>query len=290
VRQLLAAGSREITVFSPTAPCPQDGVRYAKGDILNLDQLERGLLGCTVVFHLAALTDAAESRVNPIRYLDVNAFGTACVMEACRRLGVGKVIYTSTAHVYGKPLHLPIGEEHSTEPLSLYATGKLAGEVFVRGYAASYKQTAVIARLSNLYGSSLGPATVIGRAVESVALREPIQLRSVEEIRDFIYVEDAAEALLRLAASEQTSTGLHIVNVSTGRGVSIREAVSELAAAAEDLGFPAPEILPPSGEPDHELPSLVLDNRRLRSLTGWTPQTSLRQGLTNTLKERATRQ
>jgi len=282
---MLAAGCRDVTVFSPRPPCPQKGLRYEKGDIRNLSQLERGLLGCTVVFHLAALTDAAKSNTDPMRCLEVNALGVANVMEACRRLGVKKIIYASTAHVYGKPRHLPVTEEHSTEPLSLYAASKLAGEVFVRGYAASYKQAAVIARLSNLYGGSLGPATVIGRAVESVLFQEPIRLRSLDEVRDFLYIEDAAEALLRLATSEQTAAGLHVVNASTGCGVSIREAVSELARAAEDEGLPVPRILPPSGEPDHEIPKLALDNRRLRMLTGWTPQTRLRQGLANTLKE-----
>ena len=260
-----------------------EGLRYVSGDILNAGDLERGLGGCEVVFHLAALADPQGSLTAPMRCVEVNVLGTARVLEACRRLGVAQIVYTSTGHVYGLPLRVPVDERHRTEPRSIYAASKLAGEVVAGGYGKSFGCAVVIARLSNLYGGTLGANTVLGRAIRCVLSEGSLQLRSMEEVRDFLYVEDAAEALVRLAASDGTQRGVHTVNVSTGYGIAIADAVGELIQAAEDCGLPRPTAMPPSGQPDREVPVFVLDNHRLRELTGWAPATSLRQGLADTL-------
>ena len=283
-RLLISSGCREIVVFDRLPPGFQtERLRYVSGDILNADDLERGLGGCEVVFHLAALADPAGSLTEPMRYVEVNVLGTARVLEACRRLGVLQIVYASTGHVYGLPLRIPVDEQHRAEPRSIYAASKLAGEVVAAGYGKSFGSAVVIARLSNLYGGTLGANTVLGRAIQSVLSEGTLQLRSIEEVRDFLYVEDAAEALLRLATSDGTQSGVHTVNVSTGCGIGIGDAVRELIQAAEDCGLPRPLVMPPSGQPDCEVPVFVLDNRRLRELTGWAPTTSLRQGLADTL-------
>ena len=203
--------------------------------------------------------------------MEINVQGTGNVMDACRRLGVRKVVYASTAQVYGIPRWLPISEDHPAAPRSVYGTSKLAGERMAAG--------AVIARLSNLYGGSVGPRTVLGRAIDCVRSGRPIQLRSMEEVRDFLYIEDAAEALVRLADVGEGVT----VNVSTGTGVRIADAVRELVCAAQQQGRQRAEVLPPAGEPDREVPEFVLDNHRLRELTGWAPATPMRQAFLKTL-------
>lgn len=284
-RLLVSSGCR-VVVFDRVPPAfPAEGLRYEPGDILNDGHLERALGGCEVVFHLAALTDSQGSLTAPMRYVEVNVLGAARVLEACRRLGVARVVYTSTGHVYGLPLRLPVDERHPTQPRSIYAASKLAGEVVARGYGHSFGSAVVIARLSNLYGGALGANTVLGRAIQCVVSQSPLQLRSMEEVRDFLYIEDAAEALVRLAAAQGAAAGVHIVNVSTGSGIAIAGAVRELIYAAEDCGLPPPSVMLPSGQPDLVLPVFVLDNHRLRELTGWAPSTSLRRGLTDTLRK-----
>jgi nucleoside-diphosphate-sugar epimerase len=283
-RLLSSSGCREIVAFDRVPPSFQaEGLRYVSGDILDADDLDRGLTGCEVVFHLAALADPTASSTGPMRYVEVNVLGTARVLEACRRLGVAQVVYTSTGHVYGVPLRLPVDEEHRVEPRSIYAASKLAGEVVARGYGRSFGGAVVIARLSNLYGGLLGANTVLGRAIHCVLSEASIQLRSMEEVRDFLYIEDAAEALVRLAASGATQSGVHTVNVATGCGIAISDAIRELIQVAENCGLSRPPVMAPNGQPDHEVPVFVLDNHRLRELTGWVPMTSLHRGLADTL-------
>jgi nucleoside-diphosphate-sugar epimerase len=280
-RALYRHGCREIALFDCAAPAFQsDAICFQGGDILRAEDLERGLRGCAVVFHLAAFADPQAAIVHPERCMEVNVLGTIRVMGVCRRLGVRRIIFSSTAQVYGLPLTLPVDEDHSTAPRSIYGASKLAAEVVAGAYSNVFGAVTV-ARLANLYGGTVGPKTVIGRAVDCVLSGRAIQLRSMEEVRDFLYIEDAAEALVRLAA--RTDSGVQTVNVSTGIGVSVAEAIRELAHAAEEQGLPRPEVLPPTGEPDREVPVFVLDNRRLGNLSGWTPSTPIRQGLSDTL-------
>jgi dTDP-glucose 4,6-dehydratase len=258
---------------------------HRRVDIANLEALKRELEGCDLVFHLAAVADASRAAAEPLACFAVNAQGAANVMEACRLSGA-KVIYTSTAHVYGAPLANPVNEDHPANPASFYAASKLAGEAAVAGYAASFGLTAVIARLSNLYGGDRNTNTVIGIALDAIAAGLPVRLRSLDEVRDFLYIDDATEGLVRLAQTAAAAGGLTTVNLSAGVGSRISQVVSELARAAVELGLPEPSVAPASGTPDPKVPRLVLDNRRLREITGWMPSTSLRQGLLRALRER----
>lgn len=291
VRRLIAHGAAAVVVFDRSAGSSGQlqglagPVEHIAGSILDEGALAKALQGCSVVFHLAALTHVGQSQRAPLTYMEVNGLGTASVLEACRRQGVERVIYTSTGHVYGRADALPIAEDHPTRPLSIYAASKLAGEVAVQGYAAGYGLSAAIARLANLYGAALGAETVVGRALEQVVSGEPIRLRNLSAVRDFVYLEDAAEALLRLAASAR-SPGCQVANVASGRGVSILEVAQTLAAVAAQQGLGTVELAPPEEVQREAIPAQVLDNSRLRALTGWAPATSLAAGLGRALAER----
>ncbi len=285
VRRLLHSGVRRVVVNDRQASAGWPAaVECVAGDILDPQALLAGLADCQVVFHLAALTNVGQSRQEPERYWRVNSLGTACVLDACRKLGVPHVVYTSTSHVYGVPVRSPVDEEHITRPLSIYAASKLAGEVALQGYTAEFGLGSTIARLSNLYGGGLGPETVIGRAVRQAAAGGPIQLYSLTPVRDFVYVDDAVEALWRLAALGPAAD-CRIVNVGSGRGYTIGAMADTLVRVAQHAGGESIAIETPLQEPPVGIPELILDQRRLRHLTGWTPVISLEDGLTLALRE-----
>jgi UDP-glucose 4-epimerase len=291
VIKLVERGAGQVVVFDqPQAIAGSrlrevPGVVCQAGNLLEPSDLERALAPCTVVYHLAALTHVGRSLEDPQRYWDINSGGTVRVLEACRRLGVRQIIYASTGAVYGQPCASPITEQHPTRPLSIYAASKLAGEAALQGYAASFKLAAVIARLANIYGAPWGADTVIGRALEQVATRQPVRLRNLSAVRDFVYIDDVVEALIRLCLPE-TTVPCCIVNVASARGVSIGEVAQTLVAVAERQGLGHMEILP-SNEPGQEsIPVLVMDNHYLKALTAWTPQITLEQGLSLALQER----
>ena len=238
------------------------------------------------MFHLAALTHIGRSKFEPIKYLEVNGLATGNILDACRNENVEKFIYTSTSHVYGNPLQERINEFHPTQPLSIYAASKLAGEAAVYGYLYSYGIHTTIARLSNLYGSSFSTDTVIGLAVDQVVNNRPVELKSLTSIRDFIYVTDAVDSLIRLAEVDHNRSESEVVNVSTGKGVSVAEMAVTLVEEAEKLGLDRVQIMEPHEEVIEKIPSLVLDNSRLISLTGWSPLVNLHNGLRLTISHR----
>ena len=291
IRRLLAGGARLIVALDRRPATSQDSVskvspvEHFTGNILDPAELDRALVDCTVVFHLAALIHVGRSQTEPLRYFEVNSLGTAHVLEACRRLGIQRVVYTSTSYVYGPPRQLPVTEDHPTMPVSVYAASKLAGEAVIQGYAANYELSCDIARLSNLYGASFGAETVIGRALRQVVSGEPIALRNLEPVRDFIHADDVVEALVRLAAAGDDRSGCRIVNVSTNQGVSVREMAQALANIAVEQGWGYPEIVQTGDSRDELVPRLILDNSRLRELTGWMPRITLQQGLRVALQE-----
>ena len=290
IRQLLAHDARRVVVFDQPAAIEKNmggsenaAVTCIAGSILDDSALRQAIRGCTMVFHLAALTHVGRSYNEPQHYFKVNGLGTNHVLEACRLQNVRKVIYTSTGHVYGLPLTPSVSETHSTRPLSVYAASKLTGEVAIQGYAANYGFSAIIARLANFYGASINPETAIGLAVEQAIRGKPIELHNLRSIRDFIYVDDLIEALLRLAVLNDT-VGSRIVNISTGRGHSIEEMANTLALVAERQGFPKPEIFPPPSFQEERVPVLILDNSLLKDLTKWEPRVSLEMGFDSFLR------
>jgi nucleoside-diphosphate-sugar epimerase len=155
----------------------------------------------------------------------------------------------------------------------------------MQGYAASYGISCDIVRLSNLYGASFGTETAIGCALRQVACGEPIALRNLTAIRDFVHADDAIEALVRLAAVGDSLAGCRIVNVSTSQGVSVREMAQTLASIAAEQGLGMPEVIQTGINQTEIVLSLVLDNSRLRELTHWTPHINLEQGLRLALQE-----
>jgi len=237
-----------------------------------------------LVFHLAALVDAQRSHQDPLGFFEINGKGVACVMEACRRAGVQKIVYTSTSHVYGIPREVPNTEDHPTVPLSVYAASKLAGEAAVVGFAASFGIDSVIARLSNIFGGYSSPNTVVGRAVEQAASGKPIELRNLSPVRDFIHVSEVVEALVRLSAIDLISE-TRTVNVSSGNGVSVGEMATVVAEIAFEEGLERPQVLETDTETQDPIPAMVLDHRRLEQITGWTPSMSLKEGLRLAFKE-----
>lgn len=290
-RRLAAGGAPRVVAIdsrSLASSTPVDQARavdHVTADILDVDEMTRWLSGCSVVFHLAALTNATQSAAEAERYFEVNARGTVLLMQACANAGVKQVIYTSTSLVYGVPRRLPVDEDHPADPLTPYAASKLAGERAVADYASHGCATGDIARLANLYGASFSPDTAVGIALNQALHGGPISLRNLAGVRDFIHADDVAEALVHLAAAPQGAGGCRVVNVSTGVGASVLEVARAIAEAAERQGIGYPDIVQ-SGEPfDEPAPRIVLDNKRLADLTGWTPRFNLSQGLATALSE-----
>jgi len=238
------------------------GVPLVVGDIRHVD-----LPPADTVVHAAAYIYVEESWERPYEYMWNNAAATARVAKQCAGRGA-RLIYISSAAVYGEPQRLPIDENHPTKPLSPYGLSKLAGEQIT----LMLTPEAAVLRLFNVYGpGQTGPyAGVITKFIERAKKGlPPVIYGDGTQTRDFIHVADAAqfvEIVLKRGVAG-------IYNVGTGRAISIRElanVVMQLAGLSSE-----PLYAPPRpGDIKHS----TADVTKAKAL-GWQPQIPLEEGL-----------
>ncbi|MEM0105408.1 MAG: NAD-dependent epimerase/dehydratase family protein [Zestosphaera sp.] len=175
------------------------------------------------VVHAAAYVSVEESLREPLKYIENNSLGTARVGYECARGGL-KLIYLSSAAVYGEPLKLPVDEEHPTSPLSPYGLSKLYGEEILRNFARTYGLKHVTLRLFNVYGPGQNPAYagVITNFMERALKGEPLIIHGDgEQTRDFIYVGDVAKIIECLIERDLFDNQTY--NIGSGRPTTINQ-------------------------------------------------------------------
>ena len=280
IERLSLLGPARIASFGRTSAVdtPRTVVSMT-GDVCDPVSVAAAVNGCSVVIHLAA--NKRRSGNDGADHTRPNVDGTGSVLRACAAAGVEVILYTSTAYVYAQDDRSPIDETQPTAHASSYASSKLAAERLMQQHAQRQGARILIARLANVYGSEPDPDTVIGRGVRQ-ALETAIVFRDLSPVRDFIHVRDAAEALVRLAP--HAAADCPIVNVGTGVGTSVRE-VAEIVADWAARTHDRPRIEAERHHSPAYMDRLVLDNRRLHALTGWSPEIPLTEGVNQALEQ-----
>ena len=185
--------------------------------------------------HLAALISVSDSVREPLSTLDVNIGGTASLLEACSECKVKNVVFASTGAVYGEPKKFPIQEEHILDPLSPYGASKVAGESLVAAYANCGKiGNGISLRFFNVYGEgqSAAYAGVITKFAENLSKGlPPVIYGDGLQTRDFVYVEDVANALVLALQEAEENQVSGAFNIATGRSITI----NDLARSMTDI-------------------------------------------------------
>ncbi len=229
------------------------------------------------VFHLAAISHVGRALENPRQTFETNTSGTLTVLEAIRRSSsVERLVFVSSAHVYGTPQYLPIDEEHPLRAREPYAASKLAAEAFVSAYSSAYGIPIAIARLFNTYGPRQHPDFVIPSIIKSALTTDSLTLGNLTPTRDFTYVDDIVEAFLRLAEA-----GEGIFNVASGVEVSIETLVARVAEIL-DKPLTISSRRAQRRSAAVEIERMCADISRIKAL-GWAPRVSLIDGLTKTI-------
>jgi UDP-glucose 4-epimerase len=199
--------------------------RLLKGSVLNPGMIAEAIEGASAVVHLAALVSVALSIEKPLLAHRVNVEGTLNVLESCLKHSVEKIVFASSAAVYGNDLTPPFRENCRSNPSNLYGATKEAGEAYFKAYAQTHNLKPVILRLMNVYGprGSLGPyAGVITKFAEAVALGKPLTVYGDgEQTRDFVHVSDAIEAVASALCKDQAIG--HAFNIGTGKPTSVNK-------------------------------------------------------------------
>ncbi|MFH1031494.1 MAG: SDR family oxidoreductase [Chloroflexota bacterium] len=197
---------------------------FIEGSVTKLALLKKLTKDTTYVFHLAAFASVPRSIENPLACHKVNADGTLNVLLASRDSKVKKVVFASSAAVYGDTPTLPQKENMTLRPLSPYAVTKVTGEYYCRVFQQAYDLSTASLRYFNVYGPRQDPnsqyASVIPRFIKEVSQEKPpIIFGDGEQTRDFAFVKDVVDATI--LAAETNATG--VFNIARGRSVSINE-------------------------------------------------------------------
>jgi UDP-glucose 4-epimerase len=287
----LIEGGHGVTVYDDLSTGHRasvvDDAVFVEGDIADTGHLEAVLRDDRIeaVLHCAAKSLVAESMADPGLYYRSNVAGGVALLDAMDRAGVTRLVFSSTAAVYGEPRRVPIAEADRTEPINPYGATKLAFEGAMRWFAAAHDFRAISLRYFNVAGATERngedhePETHLIPLVLRVAAGEATHVQIYGQdyptpdgtcIRDFVHVRDLANAhLLALEATGEGDSSLEVYNLGSAAGFSVREVV-EAARKVTGRAIPARPLKRRTGDP----PVLVASSRRARRELGWSPRSS----------------
>lgn len=246
-------------------------------DLGGRSDLDAALEGIAVCFHLSSTTVPSSSNLDPHADVSANLLGSLRMLEAARRQGVQRIVFTSSGGtVYGIPRQIPIPEVHPTEPTCSYGISKLAIEKYLALYRSLHSLDSIALRVANPYGER--QRAVAAQGAVAVFLNKAMCGEAIEiwgdgsVIRDYVYVGEVVHAMLAAAdykGSEQ------IFNIGSGIGLSLRQLVE---AIGKELGSMPAVVYQESRRFD--VPANVLDISLARRELGWEPVISIGEGLT----------
>lgn len=282
VQKLIKAGARVVGIDR----LPDDSGSLAAGAYHCVDALDfEGLVNAlqqhcggaedaALVFHLTGRANVGACAADPRDAFLLNVAGTANVLEACRRTGIRRLVFPSSALVYDTPAATTIDEGAPVKPRSIYAATKLAAESMLSGYASAYDFCCTVARLGNVYGEGATEESIVAIVLRQVAAGGPIAVRSLAPVRDFVFRDDVAEGLIALALVDD-DPGFTVFNLASGVPTAIRDLVVTACRVA-DLDT---EVVERAPGPDDLRDRIVLSVNRMADRAQWRPAWSLEDGL-----------
>jgi len=255
--------------------------QFHKADITNKVELEKIFKETSPekVIHAAAHADVVNSVKDPISDAQNNILGSLNLLECCKDYKIKKIVYLCTGGaLYGDPEYLPADESHPIKPISPYGASKHAVELYLYLYKVNYNLDFTSLRFSNVYGikENLNSTRVVPSFIKQFLNNAPPKITGDgKQGRDFIYVSDVVDAILKAL---NTSTSDSFLNVGTEKVITINEIYNTLK---ELLNSPStPEYIPSR---TGEVQQIYLKTQKAKTQLNWSPQIELREGLKRTL-------
>jgi UDP-glucose 4-epimerase len=281
VKALLATGLYKIVVLGRSIkpkyklPDEVDYIQFIEGTSSIFEVVN---LGFDCIIDLAHASSPSTEFVNPLEDMQKNLPISVNLIEACRNVGVNKLIICSSAAVYGKAEYLPIDEIHPTNPLSPYGITKLSIEKFALMYHKLYNLRVAIVRPGNPYGPNYSSGIAqgfIGISMKAILNKKRINIFGENGmVRDYIYVSDLADGILNVL--EFGSMG-EVYNISSGIGLNNRDVVHTIRNTIKnELREISVEILPTRS---FDIPCSILNSKKIMEISNWKPLISFEDGI-----------
>ncbi len=263
------------------APEVKPDLHVSLGNIEDSDYVMQACRGMDVVFHLAALIAIPYSYAAPRSYVRANVEGTLNVLEAARRLGVGRVIHTSTSEVYGTALREPIDEAHPLQGQSPYSASKIGADKMAESYWRSFETEVVTLRPFNTFGPRQSARAFIPTIICQALDRAEVRLGALDPLRDMTFVSDTVAGYL--AAAVTPGIAGETINLGTGEARSIGDFAARILTLM-NVDRPIVQEASRMRPAKSEVGKLVSDNAKARRLMGWSPTVGVDEGLHATIE------
>lgn len=230
----------------------------------------------SICFHLASQTIVETGTVSPLQTLKTNIDGATHILEASRRYLVDRVILASTAHVYGDNANVPYKEYYTPRPSRIYETSKVCADIIAQSYIATYNSPIFIGRFTNIYGpSDLNFSRIIPKTMKSIIDGKEPAIWGGKAVRDFLYIDDAIDAYLKLLEVDMKKTENHIFNFGSNNIITIKDLVSKII----DISGVDTKLKIEQTNRRDEIKSQYVSWNKAKRVLDWSPKISLESGL-----------
>ena len=261
---------------------PSSNLEIVCGDVRDPNYCREISKGIDVIFHLAALIAIPYSYIAPESYIETNVKGTLNICQAAKDNEVKRILVTSTSEVYGTAKYVPIDEKHPLQPQSPYSASKIGADAIAMSFYNTFKLPLTIVRPFNTYGPRQSARAVIPTIITQIANgNKEIKIGDTTPTRDFNYMKDICNGFILLAKCDKAIG--ETVNIGSNDEISIKE----LFALIKDIMHSDANLMVDEQRlrPEHsEVFRLRCDNTKIKELTGYKPQYSLREGLEKTVE------
>jgi nucleoside-diphosphate-sugar epimerase len=237
------------------------------------------LSGADVIFHLAAIPLVQYSIEHPKEAHHANVNGMLNILMCAHKAGVKRIVFASSASVYGDQEKLPFVEDMTPNPMSPYAAHKTMGEYYCKLLKQMHGMETICLRFFNVYGPRHDPssnyACLIPRSIVRTLKGEPIIVYGDgKQTRDFVYVGDVVDAAIKAALTQNKECFGNVMNIATGRETSVLEIANEIMSHKKSII----DFQPARQEPRRNVASV----EKAQKILEWTPKTSLKEGIEKT--------
>lgn len=295
IAHLAVAQGAQVTVLDALLPMYggnpfnlqeiMDQLDFVQGDIRDYEVLQEVVAGADYIFSLAAQVSYVDSNIHPLLDMDINCRGHINLLSACAKAkSRAKIVFTSSRFVYGSIEYNPVDEGHPFNCLSIYGIHKLAGEKYYRFYHDAHGLNTVSVRIANPYGPRQqmkhGKYGIVNWFVRLALEGQPLTVYGEgSQRRDYIFVEDLAEALLKVALTPEVEG--QVYNLGSGVGTPFMDMVRLVAdlvpgTAIKQVEWPKDRYFVETGD-------YISNISKITTATGWTPRTSMREGIARTV-------
>ncbi len=251
-------------------------IEFIKGDVRDLDLVTTASKGCDLIFHLAAVLGVDIVADNPVETMDVEVIGTRNVVYAAEANNIKKIMYASTSGIYGhSAIEGALTEDVLVDPHTSYAMAKRYNEIYLASHHEEKGIDIVSLRFFNVYGWNQDNRMVVPLFFEQAISHQPITVYgNGKQTRDFTYIDDTIDACVNLMDLK----GCHTVNIANETEwciIDLAEKIKKITNSNSEIHF----IEAPKKRYDYEVERRVGSSKKLKSLTGAKPDTSLEEGL-----------